>query len=70
MNGFVERELDRLRAAILDYGNAERRDAPYAAQQALEWAREPNGFAPPLAVAMGIQEAREDCRAVSRPPLP
>ena len=32
MNGFVERELDRLRAAILDYGNAERRDALCAAQ--------------------------------------
>jgi hypothetical protein len=69
MNGFVERELDRLRAAILDHGNAEKRNALYAAQQALEWAREPNGFAPPFAVAMGIREAREDCRAVSRPPL-
>jgi hypothetical protein len=69
MSGFVEREIDRLRAAILDHGNADKRDALYAAQQALEWAREPTGFAAPFAVAMGIREAREDCPASHRPPL-
>ena len=63
MSGFVERELDRIHAAILDGANADKRDALYAAQQALEWAREPTCYATRFAVAMGIQEVRGDCQA-------
>ncbi len=67
MSGFIERELGRLRAAILDHSNADKRDFLHAAQQALEWAREPNGFATPFAMVMGIREERVDCPALRHP---
>ncbi len=69
MSGFIERELDRLRAAYLDHGNADKRAALCAAQQALEWAREPTGFAAPFAMVMGTREEPADYQEQFRPPL-
>lgn len=43
--------------------------ALYAAQQALAWAMNPQGFASPYAMITGIREGSEDCLADSRPPL-
>lgn len=46
--GFVERELDRLAAALREPQPPERYAQLHAAQQALAWTTEPQGFAAPL----------------------
>lgn len=52
--GFVERELARIRAAIGTAARGGRRyDQLYAAQRALEWTTEPQGFAAPLDMIEG-----------------
>lgn len=45
--GFVQRELQRLAAALREPQPAERYCQLYAAQQALSWALEPGGYASP-----------------------
>jgi len=51
--GFIERELDRIAAAIADPTKEAKRGELYAAQQALKWTTEPQGFAAPFDVVMG-----------------
>lgn len=47
--GFVQRELDRIEAALVDEAiGTERFQQLFAAQQALKWTTEPQGFATPL----------------------
>ena len=77
--GFIERELDRLEGELRGTDDRERQGLLYAAQQALKWATEPQGFAAPLDVilrgAAGLQPATTDtlaetagCLAAPRPP--
>lgn len=73
---FIQRELGRLQGALLDPANAERYDRLYAAQQALAWAAEPEGFrsphdmimGAPVLPATGIREGSEGCLGDHRPP--
>ena len=49
--GFIEREVNRIEAALLAAPEpSERFGQLFAAQQALKWATEPQGFAAPLDV--------------------
>jgi hypothetical protein len=59
---FVQRELDRIRVALVEgpRSDDERRQL-YAAQQALSWALEPIGFKAPYATITGTPEEPEDC---------
>jgi len=68
--GFVQRELDRIAAALRGSTKPEDYAQLYAAQQALSWALEPNGFASPFdaLTASGSQEAQADCSGEDRPP--
>jgi hypothetical protein len=66
--GFVRREIDRIRVAILAEGDGPQRPALYAAQQALEWTIEPNGVRSPFDLVMGTPVAQGDCPAECRPP--
>ena len=65
---FIQREIDRLRAALLE-SNPATYDSLYAAQQALAWASEPDGFKSPTDLIQGTREDSEDCSARSCPPL-
>jgi hypothetical protein len=60
---FIQRELDRIGAALGDKSNGENYERLYAAQQALAWALEPTGFRSPYNAIKGIPEAQEDYRA-------
>jgi hypothetical protein len=64
---FLAREIGRIRASILAGSN--RRDELYAAQQALEWALEPDGIQSPYRMIMGIQEGSEDYPSELHPAL-
>ena len=72
--GFVQRELARLAAALHTTPEGAAYDELYAAQQALKWATEPGGYASPVdAIArrhrvMGIQGGSEDCFPLPDPP--
>lgn len=63
---FIQRERDRISAAI-----AERQEHDdisrqlFAAQQALSWAIEPEGFKSPYAMIMGVPAETEDCPSLS-----
>jgi hypothetical protein len=48
--GFIQRELDRIAGALRRAPSPECHQRLYAAQQALSWALEPNGFAAPYDV--------------------
>lgn len=66
--GFVQRELDRIAVALREAPTPERYERLYAAQQALSWALEPNGFASPYdAITRGTQAAPVDCSENPRP---
>jgi len=70
-SGFVQRELERLAAALREPQPPDRYCALYAAQQALCWALEPGGYAAPSEVIenglvqplTGTQEGSADCSA-------
>jgi hypothetical protein len=64
--GMIQREIDRIRKALL-LGD-ERRIELYAAQQALEWALEPDGIMSPASMILGTQEGSANYSA-SRHPL-
>lgn len=51
---FVQRELDRLSSAMKSETSPERYAELYAAQQALAWVLEPDGFASPVKMIRGI----------------
>jgi hypothetical protein len=59
--GFVQRELDRIAIALREAPTPEHYARLYAAQQALSWALEPDGFAAPYEVITGIREDSEGC---------
>ena len=65
----IERERQRIGAAIVNPGNAGVRDQLYAAQQALAWAVEPASAKAPYDMIMGIPGEQEDCQDEYRPPL-
>ena len=67
--GFIERESERISAAIVNPDNAGVRDQLYAAQQALGWASEPTGFKSPYDMIMGIPGEPGDCLGEPHPPL-
>jgi hypothetical protein len=48
MMSFLQRELDRIRAALLSEKEVAIYQRLYAAQQALAWASEPDGFRSPF----------------------
>jgi hypothetical protein len=60
---FIQRELDRLGAALRENPQGNDYDRLYAAQQALSWASDPSGFASPMKCIKGTQEGLEDCSA-------
>lgn len=71
--GFVEREMDRLAEALREPQDGTTWRELHAAQQALEWSREPHGFAAPSTVllghapdAMGSPAAPVDCSDEAR----
>lgn len=64
---FIQRELDRLSAALRADPQSNDYDRLYAAQQALSWATDPDGFASPMKHIRGIQGDSGDCSDVPRP---
>lgn len=72
--GFIERELRRLEAALREPQTDARYCQLYAAQQALSWALDPDGYASPYAVVQtgsvmpltGTPEGSEGCLAAPR----
>ena len=64
---FVQRELHRLRIALLDHNHPKYQEI-WAAQQALAWALDPSEFAPPFDAIMGNGEAPGDCSVHTRLP--
>ena len=65
---FLEREIARLAAAIVDPANIARRAELYAAQQALAWTTEPSGYASPFDMIMrDTREEPEGCPVEHRP---
>lgn len=64
---FVQRELDRIFAALASQAETSDYDSLYAAQQALAWALEPTGIKSPFSMIRGTQEAKEDCSEGLRP---
>jgi hypothetical protein len=67
MIGFVERELSRISAALREPRFADQYDRLYAAQQALAWVLEPEGFRSPYAAVTGTPEGSGDCSAHLHP---
>lgn len=65
---FVQRELDRINAALNHAGEASPLHAQlYAAQQALAWALEPVGVKPPLDMITGTPAMPGGCSADIHP---
>ena len=58
---FIQRELDRISTALRENPQSNDYDLLYAAQQALSWAADPDGFASPMKQIRGIQEGSGDC---------
>ena len=65
---FIQRELDRVQRAMRDPSKGDHYDELYAAQQALVWALEPNGYASPVKMLTGIPGDSEGCSAPLHPP--
>jgi hypothetical protein len=64
---FVQRELDRISAALRENPQGNDYDRLYAAQQALSWATDPVGFASPMKHIRGTQEDLGDCQPCRDP---
>jgi hypothetical protein len=58
---FIQRELDRISMALREPRFADRCDQLRAAQQALSWALEPEGFNSPFKSVAGNQPNSGDC---------
>jgi hypothetical protein len=65
--GFVERELEKLNRALDDGVGNPRYPEIYAAQQALAWALDPEGFQSPSAFVTCSEADSAGCSAGSRP---
>jgi hypothetical protein len=59
--GFIQRELDRIAAALREPRSADEYRQLYAAQQALSWATDPTGFKPPYDAVVSTAEGSKDC---------
>ena len=67
----IDKEADLIAARLSDGPPPFEYSALYAAQQALRWAANPNGYARPLSAITGTQEDSGDCSVESRhSPLP
>ncbi len=64
---FIQREIDRIQAALVAVKDERQYQELYAAQQALAWVLEPIGMASPAAVILGTPEAQEGCWAEPHP---
>jgi hypothetical protein len=64
---FIQRELDRIGAALRADPQGNDYDRLYAAQQALVWATDPENYASPMKHIRGIQEGSEGCSADCHP---
>lgn len=75
--GFIEKELNRISDAIHNPMSTDQYRALYAAQQALAWASDPEGYASPYETVLngkiqpltGTQGDSEDCSVALRQPL-
>ena len=65
---FIKRELDRIRHVLCDPSKHNRYDELYAAQQALEWALEPHGYASPMKMITDIPGDSIGCSAPAHQP--
>lgn len=65
---FIQRELDRIGEALRADPGAPNYDRLYAAQQALAWVLEPEGFMPPL--QMVARQQGKGCPAPADPSAP
>jgi hypothetical protein len=63
--GFVERELEKISVALREPRSAEQYAQLYAAQQALSWALEPEGFKKPYDTITGTPEGSGGCPSLS-----
>ena len=64
----IQAEIDRIRERLVSYPEPNEHAGLFAAQQALEWARNPACFASPFASVTGSREVTEDCSGGTRPP--
>lgn len=69
MTPAIENELERIAVGLRGSIPPDRQTQLYAAQQALSWALEPDGFRRPYDTIMDIQEDLEGCSAPSHLPL-
>jgi hypothetical protein len=64
---FVQRELTQISRALMESSESPHYAELYAAQQALAWVLEPNGFASPMKMITGTPVGSEDYLSSSNP---
>lgn len=65
---FLQREIDKIRAKLLELKTGEKYDQLYAAQQSLAWALDPDNAKSPYSMIMqDTPEEIEDCPASIHP---
>ena len=69
MTGFIERELEKIAQELREPRSADKYEQLYAAQQALSWALEPEGFKRPYDMLTDTPADSADCSA-ARHPIP
>jgi hypothetical protein len=70
MKARIEKERDRIQAALLDSDTTSQQyNNLYAAQQALAWAENPKVAKSPYCLVMDTQADSEGCWGDPRPPL-
>ena len=57
----IETEINRIRSVLANDPNHPKYEQLYAAQQALCWSTDPNGFKSPFTMIMGNQGEQGDC---------
>ena len=67
MTGFIERELEGIAQALREPRFADQYDQLYAAQQALSWALEPEGFKRPYDMLTSTPADLAGCSGLPRP---
>lgn len=66
----IQAELDRISEKLRNYPHPNEHAGLFAAQQALEWARNPTAFQSPFLAVTGSSEDSGDCSGETRlPPL-
>jgi hypothetical protein len=63
---FIQREINKIRSELIE-SRGQHYNELYAAQQALEWALEPDGIRSPYAMILDILEETEDCSGLPHP---